>query len=285
MTPIVNIGLGSDWHIGASTDKQILKCLSALKKQNPDILCLLGDFNGGRHGAKAVRGVIKLTRKVFPNMPIIACLGNHDLWVRGRPARYVADDYGSTALHGRPSLRDWHANYLEIIEIFREFKIHFLDEDGPWRSADYTGLVLFGNTLWYDSKSPPTNDALYMPHCVEGDTNAHLYRRSIKSIEGQIDQLTPEDTTRVFCSHFPVLYPGGRCRGDIDYGGPEWIGKMLMESLGVKYFLNGHAHQSWSGPERFECGSDYGSPKAIIVPVHADQPECKSDKELADKPE
>lgn len=279
---IVALGLGSDWHIGASSDKQIKRCIAELKAKNPDVIVLLGDFNGGKYGAKAVRSIIRMVRAEFPDTPIVVCLGNHDFWVAGR--KVDRDDLVqySAPRHSRPRPDVWARNYDDILKYLKEVGAHFLDEDGPWRSEKFPGLVLFGHTLWYDNKYPPTNDKLYMPVNLGGDTDAYMYNKGWKAVEAQLDLLKPEDTIRVFCSHFPVVYPNGRFGGDVEYGGPEWIGNMLRDQFGVRYFLNGHCHQLWEGPSRFECGSDYGRPKAIIVPV-SDDPVSKP--EPADKPE
>jgi len=281
---MISIALGSDWHIGASTDKQIKRVLADMKLENPDIIALLGDFNGGKYGAKAVRSIVRMAREAFPDTPIVATLGNHDVWVAGKPIdKEMLVGYGSFRF-GRPRPEVWRRNYEDARKHMKDAGVHFLDEDGPWRSEKFPGLVIFGHTLWYDNKNPQTNDKLYMPAGLEGDTDAYMYSRGIKAVEAQLDQLTTEDTIRVFCSHFPIVYPGGRQGNDFAYGGPEWVGNMLAKEFNVRYFLNGHCHQLWTGPVRFESGSDYGRPKAIIVPVSAET-DLESKTEPADKPE
>lgn len=281
---MIKIGLGSDWHIGASSDKQIKRCLADLKAKDPDIIALLGDFNGGKYGAKAVRSIVRMTRAEFPDTPIVSVLGNHDFWVAGRHVNKEEIVGFESNRFCRPRPEVWNRNYDDARKHMKDAGVHFLDEDGPWRSEKYTGLVLFGHTLWYDSKHPPTNDKLYMPVNLAGDTDAYMYNKGWRAVDAQLDLLKTEDTIRVFCSHFPVVYPNGRFGGDVDYGGPEWIGNMLRDQFDVRYFLNGHSHQLWEGPVRFECGSDYGRPNAIIVPVSA-APDLESKSEPADKPE
>lgn len=269
--PVLRIGLGSDWHIGAASDKQIKRCLLAMKEENPDILVLAGDFNGGWYGQKAVRSVLRLTREVFPDIKILIVLGNHDFWVRGRRSTH-SDPYDpfSHKSYMKPSLDVWNRNYTDIIKHCKDLNVHFLDEDGVWRDPRWPGLAIFGHTMWYDNPSPPTNDARYMPTSIEGDTDAYMSKRAHKAVEAQLDALTSTDQLRIFVSHMPVMYPSGRRHGDMMYGGPESVGRMLWDYHNVRYFLNGHCHQRWECFPRFEAGSDYGNPRYVMVDVYDD---------------
>ena len=271
--PLLRIGLGSDWHIGACSQKDIRRCLLEMEGRHPDILVLPGDFNGGVYGAKAVRTIIKTTREVFPTIPILTTLGNHDHWVRGRKIKWgEPDGYKLVSISDfpfrTPGAEAFHRNYAEIVKTFKEFGVHFLDEDGLWRHKNYPGIVIAGHTLWYGNQHPPTNDRRYLPKNLDGDTNAYLYKKGITSIEGQLDKLTDADKVRIFVSHFPVMYPKGRTEMDEAMGGPERIGTMLWQNFNFRYFLNGHAHQHWEHFPRFESGSDYGKPNGIIVSVY-----------------
>lgn len=256
------IVLGSDWHIGITKDKAIRRVLQEVKanKQQPDVLALLGDFCGGVLGHKSVRSIIKITREYFPDTDIVACLGNHDYWVD--PKRLRTIDGGS--LHkGYPSVSAFMFNYNQILETFKEFKVHFLDEDGVYRNPNHFGVAIVGHTMWY--RNPPqSNDQNFLPTHVEGDTHRWMYKRSMEMALKNLDQLTEEDTTRIFCSHFPLV--------EIDEYGKEWagdwvFGESIKEQFKIDKFFNGHAHQFHNGPLRYESGSDYYLPKAMLIEV------------------
>lgn len=272
----VRIGLGSDWHIGVTKERAVRDCLADLKLKSPDVLALLGDFSGGHWGFRGVRQCINLARAEFPDTPIVATLGNHDYWVRGDKRRGGYDGPGGGDPNEwkfrNPRLSEWNENYDKIVEFLKEKGVHFLDEDGLWRDARWPGVVLFGHTGWYRTKDRTTNDHRMMPIGVEGDTEAYMYNRAYKAVCNQVDALQPTDTVRIFCSHMPVVYPLGLRGNDHRLGGSEGIGNMLGEQYDVRYFLNGHCHQHWEHHPRYESGSDYRKPKAIIVEVYDGAP-------------
>jgi 3',5'-cyclic AMP phosphodiesterase CpdA len=294
--PLLRIGLGSDWHLGSNSIESIRACLEELRARNPDILVLAGDFNGGVYGSKAVRSIMKCVREVFPIIDVLVVLGNHDFWVRGNKVKWGDPDewkltHAREFPYRKPKPDAWHRNYEEIIKTFKELRIHFLDEDGPYRHKNYPGFVALGHTLWYADPAPLTNDCLYMPRRID-DTgpSGHdsksipiddfMAKRAHRALENQLSVLTDADKTRIFISHFPVIYPKGMSEMDEAMGGPERYGNMLWQNFGVRYFLNGHCHQHWEHFPRYEAGSEYAhkfpgaGPRGIIVPVYAteDQP-------------
>lgn len=217
---------------------------------DPDVLINLGDNCGGTDGYKSTALVTDLVRSFFPNKPFLACLGNHDYWKLGKNSK-------------RPSLEDFVKNLESIKSLFKENKIHFFDTDGPYRHEDFYGFVFFGHSLWYGNSNPPTNDFMYLPHHIEGDTNGYLQRSAYKAVLDATESLREDDIYRIFCSHFPVV-----CfNNEFDYlfGGSPSFGDNLKNKFNVYKFFNGHAHQRHEGPLRYESGSDYGNPGFIII--------------------
>lgn len=263
----MKIALLSDWHIGQTKDKTIQKAFAEIATYEPDLIVNAGDNNGGWYGAKAVHTIHMRLREAMPDTPVVACLGNHDFWVRGRKHGNDFFNYSSnTPGYRRPAPDVWLRNYQDILDTFKKFNIHFLDLDGPYRDPEHAGIAVFGHTMWYENSAPPSNDAYFMPVGYEGDTHAYLRSTAYKQVYESIDKLTENDKTIIFVSHFPVI----KTDNDYDFhiwSGSESFGHYLQDDVGVQYFLNGHAHQLHKGPVRWEAGSDYGFPKFIIIDV------------------
>lgn len=256
----MKIALTSDLHIFLTKPKHIEKMFRDLVLESPDVIVIAGDHNGGMYGYKGSRAVFEIARKSFTG-PILACLGNHDYWVQGVKIKNI-DFYDSrSAKFVNPRLDVWMRNYETIKESAKEHNIHLFEEDGLFRFDNIFAIA--GHGLWY-ANPPNSNDALYMPIGVDGDTHRYLYKKTTKELLNQLDTLTSDDLVRVFVSHFPVVEIEER---DKAWAGDHWIGTMLMEQHGFTKFLNGHTHQNRNGPLRYECGSDYYNPKYKIIDI------------------
>jgi hypothetical protein len=129
-------------------------------------------------------------------------------------------------------------------------------------------VIFFGHSGWYKNPNPPTNDKNFLPTALEGDTNRYLYKKSTNAIQKQLDEMEITDKTLVFVSHFGVIAGEDDYKGGYEkFGGDPFIGQMLKEAYGVKYFLQGHAHMLLQGPELFEAGSDYYKPSYQIIEI------------------
>jgi predicted MPP superfamily phosphohydrolase len=256
----MRIALTSDLHIFTTKPKHIEKMFQNLSADNPDVTVIAGDHNGGMYGYKGARAIFEIARRYYKG-PIIACLGNHEYWVQGTKIKNV-DLYDSrSARYVHPRLDVWMRNYETIVESAKEHQIHLLEEDGVFRWNSVFAIA--GHGLWY-ANPPNSNDALYMPLGVEGDTHRHMYKKTTNDLLKQLDTLTSDDIFRIFVSHFPVVEIEER---DREWAGDPGIGTMLMEQYGFNKFLNGHTHHNRSGPLRYECGSDYYNPKYKIIEV------------------
>jgi len=246
----VKIALGSDWHLGMTSLRSIEKCLRLMVAEEPDVIAMLGDMNGGYRGYRATRTIFKTIRQFFPNTPIVGCLGNHELW-------HMTDK------RHRPSLADYMDNMRKLEEAFRMSDVWYLEEDGPFRMPQHPGYVLFGHGGWYVNPKPNTNDLNFMPIAIEGDTHRHLYKASTDKIIQYADTLGPNDLVRVFCSHFPMYRLEGE--RESEFSGDSKLGQFLEQEYKVDHFLEGHSHQRHEGPKKWNCGSDYYKPRYVMV--------------------
>jgi DNA repair exonuclease SbcCD nuclease subunit len=228
-----------------------------LAKENVDLVVHAGDFCGGRTGYKSVATTSSLLREVFPNTPIVAVLGNHDIWMK--PTRKFKGEGWYPIDYGAPSLFSYTKCLRKIEEAFLIQKIHFLDKDGVFRDSRFPGVALVGHSGWYKHK-PNSNDWCHLPVGLEGDTHSHLLKKAETEVFKNLDQLTPEDTKRVFVSHHPVIEPR-------DWGWDSKLGELLITDYSIKTFLNGHLHERHEGPLKWEAGSDYNNPRYVVLEV------------------
>lgn len=212
-----------------------------MRNERPDLVVLAGDYCGNFKGSRCTRITFELARETLgPDIPILACLGNHDYWTI-EPWK-------------------WAEEWEEILDARRSNEIHLLETDGLYRQDGWTFL---GHGLWYGTRAHEgkTNNYRNMPLHHEGDTCAFMQKRGHEAVDSQVAALTGDDLNLVFVSHFPVV--------DLDaigkvHGGPEGLGN-AMKDLGVRKFLNGHTHGNLGGPLRYECGGDYGRPQFKII--------------------
>lgn len=236
-----------------------------LVKEQCDVWVIAGDHSGSSLGLKGSRAIFKLARERFDG-PILACLGNHDYWVRGRKIKsHDLNFVGiNTPRYQYPSLHAWAENYTKIVESAKEHKIHLFEENGVYRFPGMWGFTFAGHGLWY--KMPPnSNDHLYMPIALEGDTHRYMYKRTTDALLKQLESLNDkEDGIRIFISHFPVIELD---LPDLPWSGDPFLGQMLQDQYQFTTFLNGHSHGNKNGPMRWECGSDYYLPKYKVITV------------------
>ncbi len=248
----------SDTHWGLTKPNAIRKMFKKIKEEEFDILLHCGDYCGTRNSYKSVNATVCLMRETFPDKPIITVLGNHDYWT-----------YNKRTLS--PSLRSFEDNYNMILESFKTYDIHFLDEEGLYRHPEFPNIILCGHTGWYSNMNPPTNDTKYLPKGIEGNTNAWLLKNAEAVLEAQLQALDRiyQPLMRVcFVSHFPVVNSIPEHQAGFHlYCWNEKIKQVMQENYNCKYFFCGHAHKYKNGPLRYESGSDYYKPKYHIVEV------------------
>lgn len=263
----------SDTHIGISTEGQIKVMLREAAKTDFDVLVHCGDYCGTELGWKCVKKTVEQIRKVFPDKAYVSVLGNHDYWCKTNKKTKIVNSFGEvTYKTTRPHAADYLVNLENIIKIFKDNDVHFLDRDGVYIHPDFTYAPIIGASGWYTNPNPPTTDYMRLPLGLEGDTNRFLLketeRRLFETADEQLRDFDPSWQSLVFVSHFPVI-KGEDYKGRFeDFSWGEYIANYFIEKYGCKYFLNGHSHQTHDGPLRYECGSDYHNPKAKIVEVY-----------------
>jgi predicted phosphodiesterase len=168
-----------------------------------------------------------------------------------------------------PSVDTFNQQLVDIENIFKNHNVHFLDKDGVYQHPEFPLIKIFGVSGWYANYNPPTNDKDWLPLGLDGDTNKFLLKRSHDILAKQVEELealnSPE-FTHIFVSHFPVIKTPNDRRFEV-FSWSESVAGFLKEFLGVKHFLNGHAHQLHTGPLRYESGSDYYRPRHIIINI------------------
>lgn len=251
----------NDTHLGLTKLKSIRKMLLKLKEEEFDLLLHCGDYCGGSQGYKTLGSTVRLIREIFPDKPYVTVIGNHDYWSKPEPApQWWKIKY--------PPVEQFEKNYNKILEIFKEHKVWFLDEDGPYRLERY---VIFGHTGWYANSLvvEESNDFFNLPYGIDGDTQQYMYRRAQKGLYRNLDLLTDDDRKKelIFVSHFPVIKTDKCDDSFYLWSWSSLLGDVLQEDYSVKWFFNGHAHQEHKGPLRWESGSHYKKPKYQIVSI------------------
>lgn len=265
----MKILLTSDTHIGITYPSAIEKMLQEAVAEKPDMIIHAGDYSGGLIGHRGVTSTVKLIRKYFPETTYLSTIGNHDYWIRG--ARIKNDPVDEMFLgpqYRNPSLSQFNSNLKKIEDTFHKHNVIFLD-NCPLITDEF---IFIGVSGWYNHPRPRTNDQRYLPIGIEGDTNAFLLKQSWTKLEAHIEYIKefnlPAGREVVFISHFPVVNTGPDYKGGFEEF--CWDAKLvpfLQEELGVKKFINGHAHQLHTGPLRYESGSDYYLPKYTVIEV------------------
>lgn len=258
----------SDTHQGTTKSKTIKACLGKMGLEDFDIILHNGDYSGGSKGHAALKLTVDMIREIFPDKPYVTNIGNHDYWCRFRNVRRKSRDTWGRPEFNNPPLQNYTDNYQRVLEVFEKNDVHFLDTDGPFRFQD---CVIVGHSGWYANPNIHlhTQDLNFLPLGIEGDTHRWMQKQAMDGLYKNLDCLTEEDKTKtiLFSSHFPVIKNAEVDPGFDVFAWSAHIGDWMQEEYGIRYFFNGHAHQSHKGPLKYECGSDYFNPKYHIVEV------------------
>jgi predicted MPP superfamily phosphohydrolase len=135
----MKVALVGDIHYISSDYEKMKTLFEKIAKEGADLVCLVGDFNGYKpvddtdYNTLALEGVLAILRTVMPNIKVISVLGNHDYWQLNN---------------------NWHKfdkSHIELVKIFKNFDIHFLNLDGVYRDKNFPKTAFVGHTGWYSS--------------------------------------------------------------------------------------------------------------------------------------
>lgn len=262
------VALTSDLHLGEMcTSRTIEKMLQRMAKHAPRVVLNLGDSNGGFYGWRAANTVSKLLRKDIPDAVIAELPGNHDYWLKGvLDVDHLADRVTET----NPSRQEWDAAREKLHKGYKDAGNHDLNRDGPLR---VDGWTFVGHTFWYMEPNPGTNDKHWLPR--EWEIHQRIYSESYNALWANLDLLTPEDRNVVVCSHMPLVGSHYGFDGKVTDENTR-LGEAIIEQVRPRAFFNGHAHQTWTGPLRYEAGSNqvknrrYDKPRYLVLDLRAD---------------
>lgn len=248
------IALTSDIHRDGNGDDMIRAMLDVIASYKPDVYVNAGDDNGGYWGARASMMVSRMEADAMPSSTLrIKVPGNHDFWHidvsrgRGRRARDNA---------GRPSPSSWMAAREELFKAYADLGFHCLNRDG---GVSIGAWYFVGHSMWYESPNPRTNDGLYLPIGIEGDTHRFLRKEGSDALWDQLDvrgELSPlRRGNLAVVSHFPIVGPRFDSQERLT-AEESTLAAVLREDHGARIYLNGHMHQQHLGPLRYEAGSN-----------------------------
>lgn len=234
---MTKICLLSDLHYGFDSKTHIIisDFFNRMKAKKPDILLIAGDIIS--HMQCQWRGILKILRTYFPEIPILIVKGNHDYW----DGDYSFGRFCDLAEFHRRMFHDYNVTYLETE--------HYETDE----------LVIYGFDGWYGSTEPPSNDTSYIGEVING-TPMHRYMWYKGWIAlNNIPFKTKKKT--IIVSHFELnTHSMG---GDI----------ALLPDIKSKadIFCVGHSHQEVNTTDGelqiYNCGSDYNKPNYILFEV------------------
>lgn len=198
----MRIAVTSDTHYGFDhrTHKIHQKFLEKLKNSceelSVDLLVHAGDWIS--HNQNQMPRTWKMFREYLGNLPILAVIGNHDLW---------NSDYWSSNLKKRRYIR--YPDNMSLAQTFiqhrdwsLEYDIHLL-QDNPYISDEY---IFYGFNGWYNHPNPPTNDSSYMsPTYESAPSNLYLSNLAYKKLDNIILETEKNKSIKknVCVTHFP----------------------------------------------------------------------------------
>ena len=249
----MKVGIMTDTHHGFSElqDKKNVLMLKEMAEFKPDLIIHSGDI--GSHCYENRRDFVVELRKMFPDLPVIAVLGNHCYWHNG-----VNKTFSQLCQKNTKLLKD-----NNIIELNG-------DNDFTYEKVYFCG---FGG--WYSDLNPPTNDKFNIP---QYDTvgKDYLYSQSHKQFSKCLAHMSAYKAEvgfpTVLVSHFPFVQGATDWKSD---KGSYFGNNLKYEEFlfNTDYFIFGHTHSSYTGVAnngKTKCinvGSNYEDPKFLILEI------------------
>ena len=234
-----------------------------LSKLDYDLLVLAGDL--GSSNRRHLEAALRFFRRVAGGRPVAAVLGNHDFWDSGT----------RNLLHLRDLQRQW----------MRQNEIVYL-EDSPLRLGD---SLIVGWDGWYGMLPESSNDPKWMPPFVPavndygrtpGATDPgpawmmgldewmrKKEKAALARVISQIDAAKKSDSPPkhiVAVTHFPCVPH----LTDHTYSANPVHFQFIAGRADI--LLMGHSHRrvdgiTADGVRLYNCGSDYESPRYLVI--------------------
>lgn len=271
----MKIAVTGDLHLGITRTRTIKEFAAELAAVQPNVVGIVGDIADG--GIAKIIQCLEIFKNQFPSIPIVACAGNHDLWVHDR---------------------------VDSPELFRILGAEAHKLGIGWLDTENTyidDVAIVGSYLHYDYSAKDTvgpcagfSDAYYAKnkHNVNNDGN---YMKGISDIEfanligAKFEERLDEATRRAGVSKIVVLshVPCMECqltRRPFNFPwsvGTPYFGNLshqqsIKDNPKVVAVVSGHSHigsdnlverDNLAPIKVLNLSSEYYDPKAVVFDV------------------
>ena len=226
-------------NINGRLSPEALICVEIFNRIKPNVVVISGDIYESRVPANIV---YKDLATVFPDIPVICCLGNHEFFWKK-----VYDVY-----------QDYRTNYKP-----KKYNVHYVDVVD---SHIIENVNFIGNVLWYDGSMSTVNDQnlkdfanhRWMDYTIKEFDFVKEYDKNVTRITESIKP----DKINILVTH---CVPHNKLNGHMSKIFSEinaYSGSYdLLENINVQYSISGHTH--WpiktviNETKCFNIGNDY----------------------------
>jgi len=227
---------------GPKTHLKLEKYFNMLKKDCEfDIIVHSGDWIS--HKQKQWKTIFSIIRRVFPDIPIMGVMGNHDRWnYKGK----------------HTSVAEWEKVTLQT---WKDYRIRYLPNE-PYITDE---VEIYGFDGWYQELDPPTNDKFQMKF-TDPEIMRVFSKRSNDQATKAIESLWDigEKKKKIVVTHFNIY--GQYREGHLIFGDT----KLFQYLRGTAdLVIEGHTHRPLDvkvdGTRIVNVGSDYEFPNFLIL--------------------
>lgn len=248
----MKIAITTDTHYGRDKnthrvhEKFLTRLNEAMKAEDVKVLIHCGDWSCNKQDQ--LERTLKMFRKHI-DIPIVAVIGNHDLWQYNR--------------RGDAKKKTLQEQRLLHAEWFKLNNIHYL-ENGPFVIED---VVIAGFDGWYSKANPDTNDADNMKSYTEAvPTMVYLSNYAHKRLDALLQLDLTQYRKRILVTHFPPFTDNPVY---VDFNANHNYFQPMKEKFDV--ICVGHSHQTVNRVEDgkliLNAGAGYNEPRFLIVDI------------------
>jgi len=164
----------TDTHWGYSDigDMENMALLEQARMENPNLILHSGDIG---NMAKDTQPYLSLLRKMFPDIPILAVLGNHDLWANSEDYQAIIDTQ---------------------VKLAKEKNVVILE--GGY--IDYEGIRFYGLTGWYFINHRTRDSEFILNYDLK--VFRDLQKKSDIEFQNILDNALESDMATMLLTHF-----------------------------------------------------------------------------------